>query len=169
MKKLILINGTMGVGKTATGKELLALLPRSVFLDGDWCWNMNPFLVTEETKDMVMDNITHLLRNFLTCSVYDHVIFCWVMHEESILEQVLSRLEETEYELHKFTLTCSEQALTDRLSTDVANGLRQSDIIARSLLRLPLYDAMSTVKIEVSGISAWEAAKKIIELMGQEP
>ncbi len=35
MKKLILINGTMGVGKTATSNALLQLLPQSVFLDGD--------------------------------------------------------------------------------------------------------------------------------------
>lgn len=33
-KHCILINGTMGVGKTTVCKELMKLLPASVFLDG---------------------------------------------------------------------------------------------------------------------------------------
>jgi broad-specificity NMP kinase len=50
MKNLIFINGTMGVGKTTTSLELKKILPKCVFLDGDWCWDMSPFIVTEETK-----------------------------------------------------------------------------------------------------------------------
>ncbi len=54
MKNFIVINGTMGVGKTATGKQLQKLLPNCVFLDGDWCWDASPFIVNEETKAMVL-------------------------------------------------------------------------------------------------------------------
>jgi len=35
----------MGVGKTTTSNELKKLLMKSVFLDGDWCWDMSPFIV----------------------------------------------------------------------------------------------------------------------------
>ena len=49
-KHCILINGTMGVGKTTVCKELMKLLPASVFLDGDWCWYSHPFTVTEQTR-----------------------------------------------------------------------------------------------------------------------
>ena len=55
----------MGVGKTATSKSLYQKLINSVWLDGDWCWMMNPFIANEENKEMVLDNISHLLRNFL--------------------------------------------------------------------------------------------------------
>ena len=100
MKRLILVNGTMGVGKTATCSELLEILQPSVFLDGDRCWNMKPSTVTDETKDMVLDNICYLLRNFLGCSEYENVIFCWVMHLESILNDILARLADIDFELH---------------------------------------------------------------------
>ena len=43
----------MGAGKTTVCQELKKLLPPCAFLDGDWCWDMEPFLVTEETKAMV--------------------------------------------------------------------------------------------------------------------
>ena len=90
MKPLYLIGGPMGVGKTAAGKALAALLSGSVFLDGDWCWQ--PEVVTPETKAMVLDNICHLLSNYLRCSAYRQVIFTWVMHRQAIVAEILSRL-----------------------------------------------------------------------------
>ena len=76
MKKLYLIGGPMGVGKTAVGQELKRKLSRSVFLDGDWCWDANPFQVTAETQKMVLENICFLLNQFIRCSAYEHIIFC---------------------------------------------------------------------------------------------
>ena len=75
MKKLILVGGTMGVGKSSVCRALHQRLTPSVWLDGDWCWNLNPFEVTEETKAMAMDNIAHLLGSFLRCSQTEYVIF----------------------------------------------------------------------------------------------
>ena len=68
MKKIYLIGGAMGVGKTTVAQILKTKLSNSVFLDGDWCWDSDPFQVTEETKIMVIDNISHLLNNFIHCS-----------------------------------------------------------------------------------------------------
>ena len=75
MKTLYLIGGTMGVGKTTVCQLLKKKLPKSVFLDGDWCWDADPFVVTPEIKEMILDNIRHLLNNFLHCSVYENIIF----------------------------------------------------------------------------------------------
>ncbi|MEG2207460.1 MAG: AAA family ATPase, partial [Clostridia bacterium] len=86
MTNLYMIAGTMGVGKTAVCQSLKQKLPNAVFLDGDWCWDANPFWVNDETKNMVMHNICFLLNQFLHCSAYENVIFCWVMHEQSIID-----------------------------------------------------------------------------------
>ncbi|NMB13382.1 MAG: AAA family ATPase, partial [Firmicutes bacterium] len=110
MKNLVFINGTMGVGKTATSRELQNLLPDCVFLDGDWCWDMSPFTVTEETKAMVEDNICHMLNNFLKCSEFDNIIFCWVMHQQVIMDNLLSRLDTHDTKVFRFSLTCSDAA-----------------------------------------------------------
>ena len=61
MKNLYLIGGTMGVGKTTVCRILKQQLPDAVFLDGDWCWDADPFVVTEETKAMVLQNICFML------------------------------------------------------------------------------------------------------------
>ncbi|MGF0031660.1 AAA family ATPase [Bariatricus sp. SGI.154] len=81
MKNIYLIGGMMGVGKTTTCRILKNKLPNCVFLDGDWCWDMHPFQVTPKIKKMVMENICFLLNQFIRCSAYENIIFCWVMHE----------------------------------------------------------------------------------------
>lgn len=167
MKNLIFINGTMGVGKTTISKELKNILPNCIFLDGDWCWDMSPFIVTDETKKMVLDNITHLLNNFISCSEYKNIIFCWVMHEDSIFDDVLSRLNKDDCMLHKFSIVCSEQTLISRITKDINQGIRKNDVIERSVPRLNNYFQMDTRKIDVSYISAKEAAEIIYKLIAE--
>lgn len=156
----------MGVGKTSTCKELLGILQPSAFLDGDWCWSMNPLRVTDETKHMVESNICFLLNSFLSCSEYENVIFCWVMHQESIINSLLGRLNLTNVDVYKITLSVSKEALTQRLNRAVENGERTSDVLQRSLDRLPLYQEMNTIHIDVSNISPVQVAEKIIEIIG---
>jgi len=117
--------------------------------------------VNDETKSMVIDNISYLLNNFILCSVFENIIFCWVMHEQRIIDDLLSRLKKHDYKLYKFSLVCSEQALVSRLTKDIEMGIRTKDVINRSVSRLKNYSEMDTVKIDVSNISAKEAAEII--------
>lgn len=162
MKRLYIIGGTMGAGKTTLCGIMRDTLDKSVFLDGDWCWDMHPFVVNEETQRMVISNICFLINGFLRCSAFENVIFCWVMHRQQIIDSILSALELDGVEVINVSLICSEESLRRRLEKDVANGLREPDVIGRSVERLPLYEALETVKLDVSNISAAEAAKTII-------
>ena len=163
MKKLYLIGGTMGVGKTTVCGELKKMLSACVFLDGDWCWDLNPFRVTEATKAMVMDNICAMLANFIRCADIENIVFCWVMHEQSIIDEILSRLDWSGCEVGTFSLVCSEEELRARLQKDVDAGIRQPDILDRSAARIPLYAGLNTVKIETSGKSPQRIAMENLE------
>lgn len=164
MKTLYLIGGTMGVGKTTTCQILKKESKNSVFLDGDWCWDSSPFQVTDETKAMVMNNICYLLNNFLSCSAYENIIFCWVMHEQGIIDEILSHLNVNGVKVKTISLICNEHSLKERLQKDVDAGLRSTDVIERSVKRIPLYEKLDTKKIDVSNISAIDAAGLIKSL-----
>lgn len=162
MKQLYIIGGTMGVGKTTVCKELKKRLNNCVFLDGDWCWDANPFQVTTETKHMVMDNITHLLNNFIGCSAYENVFFCWVLHEQTIIDELLSRLDTQNCSVKTISLVGSERTVRERLRNDIAAGIRSEDVMERSVERIKLYDSLNTTKIAVDGKSIGEIASEII-------
>jgi broad-specificity NMP kinase len=165
MKKLIMINGTMGVGKSTVCNILLNKLNPSVYLDGDWCWNMNPFVVSEENKEMVINNISYLLKSYLNNSGYKYIIFCWVIQEDYIFKQILDKLNSFDFELHKISLVCTEEALKSRLNIDVQNGIRKADVISRSIERISFYEKMDTFKIDVSNITPEDTAKQICTMV----
>lgn len=168
-RNCILINGTMGVGKTTVCRELMQLLPQSVFLDGDWCWYSHPFTVTDRTKQVVMENIGFMLQNFLQCPDYQNIIFCWVMDHQEILDEVISRIQPSlgNTKLHCITLTADADSLLCRLNKDIENGVRSADILERSLNRLPLYDCLPTHHLDTSILTPHQAAKKILNLIEQ--
>lgn len=133
-------------------------------LDGDWCWDADPFQVNDETKRIVVDNICHLLNNFIRCTVYDNVIFCWVMHEQNIIDDIVSRLDLTNCDVKSISLICRSDVLAKRLGNDIKAGIRQKDVLVRSIERLPLYDLLNTIKIDVSDLSIEETAEVVIAL-----
>jgi cytidylate kinase len=163
-KKLIIINGPMGVGKSAVCRELGKHLSNSVWLDGDWCWMMNPFVVNEENKKMVQDNIVHLLKNFLSNSSYEHIIFSWVIPDENIYSVILDGLKGADFRVFKITLLCSEETLRKRIADDMSMGKRDTDTTFKSIEYLRSYANMDTNKIDTTNMSIIETAARIAEI-----
>ena len=164
MKTLYLIGGTMGVGKTTVSQQLKQDLPNSVFLDGDWCWDASPFQITEETKAMVTDNICYLLNSFLHCSTYENVIFCWVMHQQKIIDSIVEKLDMKNCDVKCISLITDEISLRKRLTIDVKMGIRTVDVINRSIARIPLYQTLNTTKIDTSNKTVQMIVDEIMQL-----
>ncbi len=123
---------------------------------------MHPFQVTSETKKMVMENICFLLNQFIHCSAYENIIFCWVMHEQAIIDEILSKLDTEDCMVYSIFLVCDADRLRKRLQKDVDAGIRSEDVIERSIARIGLYEKLNTEKIDVSHITPTQAAEKII-------
>lgn len=162
-KTLYLVGGPMGVGKSTVCRELNRMLPRSVLLDGDWCWQADPFQVTPETKALVLDNICHLLGNFLRCDAYENVVFGWVMHERAIVEEILARLPIAECgaAVRWVSLVASKEELRGRIERDVDAGLREADAVKRALAYLPLYRELGSELVDTTGRSPREVAELV--------
>jgi hypothetical protein len=58
-------------------------------------------------------------------------------------------------------LILNEKALRERMERDVMAGIRSREAILRSIDRIDLYQKLNTVKIDVSKISASQAAELI--------
>ncbi len=167
---LIFINGTMGAGKTATARALQKLLPPCVRADGDDLWDMYPFAPGEGAKELVLANCGQVLGNFLRSGLFESVVFSWVMHEESIVQDILARLPAGGYRFFLFTLECGEETLRARLQADCAAGLRSGGVRERSAERAAHYGAMPSHKLNTDGQTPEETAARILRIVrGQEP
>ena len=133
MKRLYMIGGPMGVGKTAACRQLQQLLDLSLI---------------------------HISEPTRLGSAYDHVIFCWVLHRREIWEDLLRRLTEP-YVLRAVSLVCTPETLRSRLEGDIRAGKRIPDVWDRSLAYLPLYDALDIRHLDVTALTPRETAECI--------
>ena len=114
MNKLILLSGSPCVGKSTVGKYLFEQYKNSAYLDGDWCWCVNPFSVRDKRLRNGDKSMSFVLSNYLT-SGFDCVFFASVVLTDSkIRENILKDITATDYEVIGFTLTCSEETLVKR-------------------------------------------------------
>ena len=104
-----------------------------------------------------------LLNNDLKCSVFDHIIFCWVMHEQSIIDDLLSHLDLKDVKVISISLVCQKK-LWKKNSKDIDQGIRKPDVLARSVERLEMYQKLNTYKIDVSNKTIEEIVKEIIKV-----
>ena len=83
------------------------------------------------------------------------------MHRQEIIDSILENLNLDETHYYLFTLTISEQSLQKRFLKDIARGIRKKDSFIESSNRLSLYEEMDSTKIDVSDMTAKEAAGMI--------
>lgn len=157
MKHVYLIGGPMGIGKSTICNQLNQDLDHSVFLDGDWCWNMDPFVVNQDTKNMVLDNITHCLNNFIHTPGIENIIFCWVMHKQDIIDQIIQKLDTEGVDIHLISLICEKEELIKRMLID----RRDNQTIRKSLQYLELYKDLDTQKIDATTLDVQKTIDKI--------
>ncbi len=112
--KLILISGSPCVGKTAVGKRLFGRYENSAYLDGDWCWCVNPFSVADRRLRNGDRSMSFVLSNYLD-SGFEYVFFASVvLTDPRVRENILAGVTASGYETVGFTLTCSEETLKQR-------------------------------------------------------
>ena len=150
MKKLIFIGGTMGVGKTTLAKSLMTKLTSAVYLDGDWCWYTNPWILNEETRKIVILNAEDMLRRFIESKSYETIIFTWILYDNAIIKEITDALPMEKVEFYNISLVADEKTIVKRLERDIDAGLRPLIVIPRSKERLKHYKDVSSLHVDTT-------------------
>lgn len=98
------------------------------------------------------------VESVFRCDAYENIIFCWVMHEQGIIDGILSELEAGNCLVHTISLVCDLEELRKRLQKDIEAGIRSEDVIQRSIARIGMYEELDTEKIDVTHITPEQAA-----------
>lgn len=117
----------------------------------------DPFVVNQDTKSMVLDNITHCLNNFIHTPGIENIIFCWVMHKQDIIDGIIQKLNTEDVEIHLISLICEKEELMKRMLID----RRNNQTIQKSLDYLELYKDLNTQKIDVTTLDVQKTIDKI--------
>ena len=160
--KVIIINGPMGVGKTATGKLIAEKNPGTAFIDGDWCMDLHPFIGNHETKAMAVDNILHMIGNYQNCSECNMIVLVWLMDDQWVLQSIMDGLTALQAEVKTVTLICDKESLIRRWKNDHNCEWRTDQWLDVSLKSLPHFASMENT-IDTSMLSADSIADLIMQ------
>lgn len=166
MKKLILIIGHNGVGKTTTAEILLQKLSKCAYVDADWCHAINPFPFTDATKYAVSQNIYSLFKNYLVCEDIEYIIFPYGFHGErkQIFEQVINKLREDSilFEACPIILKCCKE---ENIKRAIKDG-RDMQRIERGIKNtFAFYEEYTYPNLDSTYLQPNQVAEKIIEIL----
>ena len=166
MKRLILVCGANGIGKSTACKHLVEIFPASAYIDSDYCRYMNPFSFSQEEVDVVVSNISNMMINFFRLATINNVIFQYGFHgvRKQIFKEILLQLDKNGivYEFCPVILVCSLEENIRRMRNDNRDAERIDRAIANTRA---IYDELDYPRIDVTQLSPQKTAGKIKEII----
>ncbi len=162
MKRLILIVGPNGTGKSASCKALVERLPKSAYIDSDYCRYMNPFSFSDEEIEVVISNISTMMINYFQLSTIENVIFQYGFHgvRKQIFDSILNKLAASNisYTFCPFILECSLEENIKRMRKDG----RDEERINRAIQKTRgIYSEYSYPRIDTTYLTPEETAERM--------
>lgn len=165
MKRLILILGPNGVGKSTASAELLRLLPGSAYIDSDTLRMTHPAEFTEDSIALQKANILAVMRNYFASSFIENVIFPYGLHghRQKLLEELLSELHhDFTVSLFPIILVCNEEENIRRMESDGRNKEQIKRAIEKTRA---IYDNIAYPKINTTHLTPEQTAHELIRHM----
>jgi len=112
---IIIINGSLGVGKTTTAEQLHWKFDKSVCLDGDSIGNVNPFEIYDDARIIHLYQTLALLIDFHQKNGYPNFVINYVFESPESLQDLLNLLRPLDSSIYVYWLTCDREKQAKRI------------------------------------------------------
>lgn len=112
---IIIINGSVGVGKTSVADQLHYKFEKSVHLDGDAIGDVHPFIIYDDARISYLYRTLALLIDFHQHNGFQCFVINYVFESAESLQDLLDLLSPLDSDIHTYWLTCSEEEQIRRI------------------------------------------------------
>ena len=161
---IIIINGSLGVGKSSVAEELHWKFEKSVHLDGDHIGDVHPFEIYDDARIVHLYRTLALLVGFHQKNGYDNFVINYVFESPESLGDLLDLLRPLDASIHIYWLTCDEREQEKRIRARSREQLGWELERFVELQRIQADAAQAGfigVEVDTSNLSAPEVAEKI--------
>jgi broad-specificity NMP kinase len=163
LKKLIMIAGPAGIGKTTVCKRLFRTINGCAWLDGDWCWMVNPYPgKNDDQKKYSLESFGRILDGYFNDANTRIILFSWMIQWNFMFELVTNNIPFKNYDVIKIALVCEENVFKQRL----INGNRSENKI-HNLDDMGKYRSLNATIIDTTNLSVCDTANRIMSLINQ--
>lgn len=112
---IMIINGSLGVGKSSVAEQLHYKFDKSVHLDGDCIGDVQPFNIYDEARLNHLYRTVELLIGFHRKNGYHNFVINYVFESHESLQDLLALLHPLDPAIHCYWLTCDEEEQANRI------------------------------------------------------
>jgi chloramphenicol 3-O-phosphotransferase len=114
---IVILNGSVGVGKTSVADQLHYKFEKSVHLDGDAIGDVHPFIIYDDARIDHLYRTLALLIGFHQQNGYVCFVINYVFESPESLQDLINLLHPLDPDIHTYWLTCSEEEQVKRIKT----------------------------------------------------
>jgi predicted kinase len=112
---IIIINGSLGVGKSSVADELHYKFDKSIYLDADCIGDVHPFEIYDDARIDHLYRTLELLVGFHQKDGYTNFVINYVFELPDSLQALLDLLRPLDPSIHTYWLTCDEKEQAKRI------------------------------------------------------
>jgi broad-specificity NMP kinase len=161
---ILIINGSLGVGKTSVAEQLHWKFDKSVHLDGDAIGDVHPFEIYDPAHIDHLYRTLALLIEFHQQNGYQNFVINYVFESAQSLGDLLALLRPLDLSLHVFWLTCNPQEQERRIrarSRDQVEWELARFVELQRIQHAAAREGFIGAEVDTSELSAAEVAEKI--------
>jgi broad-specificity NMP kinase len=161
---IIIINGSLGVGKTSVAEHLTTKFNRAVHLDGDAIGDVHPFAIYDDARiTHLYHTLAHLIA-FHQENGYPNFVINYVFESHTSLQELLNLLRPLDNDVQVYWLTCRAEEQEKRIRA------RSRDQISWELERFVELQAIQAQaaeggfigeEVDTTGLSVDQVVEKI--------
>jgi chloramphenicol 3-O-phosphotransferase len=161
---IIIINGSLGVGKSSVADELHMKFDKSVHLDGDYIGDVHPYEIYDEARIDHLYRTLQLLIGFHQQNGYHNFVINYVFESPDSLQDLLDLLRPLDPAIHTYWLTCNEKEQARRIQGRQRNELEWELSRFVELQQVQAKAAQQGFigkEVDTTGLTSAEVAEKI--------
>lgn len=163
---IIIINGSVGVGKTSVADHLHYKFEKSVHLDGDAIGDVHPFIIYDDARISYLYRTLALLVDFHQQNGYCCFVINYVFESAESLQELVNLLTPLDPDIHAYWLTCNEEEQARRIGRRGNNEIKWELERFIELHKIQVAAAQHGFigkQIDTSGLSVADVADEIWE------
>ncbi|WP_457610908.1 hypothetical protein [Lutibacter sp.] len=113
---IIIINGSVGVGKTSVSLELQKKFKKSIMLDGDYIGAVHPFELYEQARIEYLYDTIYYLFTYHFSNGFENFIINYVFESAQSLDNLLNRFKAVNLKIKCYWLISSIEEQKERIT-----------------------------------------------------
>jgi gluconate kinase len=161
---IIIINGSLGVGKSSVAEALHRKFDKSVYLDGDHIGYVHPFKIYDEQRIDHLYRTLALLIDFHQKHGYNNFVINYVFESAKSLKALRDLLKPLDKSISTYWLTCDEPEQAERIKARQREDLDwelQRFVELKQIQSDAAQGGFIGIQVDTSGLSSAAVAEAI--------